>query len=240
MADTHSVITPAIMYWGTPVVLITTENEDGTANIGPISSAWWLGHRCVLGIGSKSQTTTNLLRNKQCVLNLPSDDMGHYINSIAKTTGSPVVPPFKQGLRYEFCKDKFARSGLTEQASDLVRPPRITQCPVQMEAEMINSMELMHDLPDRKGVVLAIEVKILRTHVRNDLRLAGHANRIDPDRWRPMIMSFQELYGLGPKSTESKLATIDEERYRMLTRSDAVKQGGDMDLVDTKESAATN
>ncbi|KUL85642.1 hypothetical protein ZTR_08855 [Talaromyces verruculosus] len=240
MVDTHSIITPAIMYWGTPVVLITTENEDGTANIAPMSSAWWLGHRCVLGMGSISQTATNLLRNKQCVLNLSSDDMGHYINSLAKTTGSAVVPPRKQGLGYEFCKDKFARSGLTQQPSDLVRPPRIAECPVQMEAEMMNSMKLMHDLPDRKGAVLAIEVKILRTHVRNDLRLPGHANRIDPDRWRPMIMSFQELYGLGPKSTESKLATIDEERYRMLTRSDVVKQGGDMDLGNSEESAATN
>lgn len=238
MAETHSIITPAIMYWGTPVVLITTENEDGTTNIAPMSSAWWLGHRCVLGLASMSQTTTNLLRNKQCVLNLSSDDMGHYINSIAKTTGSPVVSPLKKVLGYEFCKDKFARSGLTQQPSDLVRPPRVTECPVQMEAELMNSMGLMHDLPDRRGALLALEVKILRTHVRNDLRLPGHANRIDPDRWRPMIMSFQELYGLAPKSTQSKLATIDEEKYRVITRSDVVKQGGDMDGVNSDESAA--
>lgn len=103
---------------------------------------------------------------------------------------SPMVPPRKLGLGYELCKDKFARSGLTQQPSDLIRPPRITECPVQMEAEMMNSMELMHNLPDRKGALLAIELKILRTHVRNDLRLPGHANRIDADRWRPMIMSF--------------------------------------------------
>jgi hypothetical protein len=109
-----------------------------------------------------------------------------------------------------------------------------------MEAELINSVELMHDLPDRREALLSIEVKILRTQVRNDLRLPGHANRIDPDRWRPMIMSFQELYGLAPKSTQSKLATIDEERYRTLTRSDVVKQGGDMDLVNREESAATD
>lgn len=148
MADTHSNITPTNMYWGTPVVLITTENEDETTNIGPMSSAWWLGHRCVQELASVSQTTINLLRNKQCVLNLPSDDMGYYINSIAKTTGSPIVPPMKQMLGYEYCKDKFTRSRLTQQPSDLVRPPRVAECPVQMEAELINSVELMHDLPD--------------------------------------------------------------------------------------------
>jgi len=217
------------MYWGTPVVLITTENEDGTANIGPMSSAWWLGHRCVLGLATVSQTTINLLRTKQCVLNLPSEDMGPYINAIAKTTGTSVIPAAKQILGYKYCKDKFGRSGLTPHPSDLVRPPRITECPVQMEAELVIGTELMQDVPDLKGFLLAIEVKVVRTHVRNDLRLAGHANRIDPDCWRPMIMSFQELYGLAPKKTASTLASIDEERYRALTGSDMVKQGGVMD-----------
>ncbi|KAF9773461.1 hypothetical protein IL306_008702 [Fusarium sp. DS 682] len=232
MADTHSIITPAIMYWGTPVALITTLNDDGTANIGPISSVWWLGHRCVLGLASGAQTTINLFRTKQCVINLASDDMAHYINPIAKTTGTPDVPLGKKNRGYKHCKDKFGLSGLTQQVSDLVQPPRITECPVQMEAEFMNSMELMQDLPDRKGVLLAIEVKILRTHVRNDLRLAGHANRIDPDRWKPLIMSFQNFYGLTPsKVAESNLATIDEEEYRGLTRSDVVKQGGDMDRI---------
>ncbi|KAK7926625.1 hypothetical protein PG985_003623 [Apiospora marii] len=214
----HSVITPAIMYWGTPVVMVTTENEDGTANIAPMSS-----------------TTNNLLRTKQCVLNLPSDSMGPYINAMAKTTGTPVVPPLKQALGYEHCKDKFARSGLTRQPSDLVRPPRIAECPVQMEAEVMGTTELMQDDPDRAGVILAIEVKVVRTHVLNELRLPGHSNRIDPDRWRPMIMSFQELYGLAPKKTSSKLASIDEEKYRGLTQSDPVAPADILDDVETTE-----
>ncbi|KAK8033802.1 hypothetical protein PG991_003200 [Apiospora marii] len=206
------------MYWGTPVVMVTTENEDGTANIAPMSS-----------------TTNNLLRTKQCVLNLPSDSMGPYINAMAKTTGTPVVPPLKQALGYEHCKDKFARSGLTRQPSDLVRPPRIAECPVQMEAEVMGTTELMQDDPDRAGVILAIEVKVVRTHVLNELRLPGHSNRIDPDRWRPMIMSFQELYGLAPKKTSSKLASIDEEKYRGLTQSDPVAPADILDDVETTE-----
>jgi flavin reductase (DIM6/NTAB) family NADH-FMN oxidoreductase RutF len=238
MADTHSIITPAIMYWGTPVALITTSNEDGTANIGPISSVWWLGHRCVLGLASGSQTTINLFRTKQCVINLPSNDMAHYINPIAKTTGTPTVPPGKKDRGYKHCKDKFSASGLTQQASDFVQPPRIAECPVQMEAEVTNSMELMQDVPDRRGILVAIEVKVLRTHVRNDLRMDGYADRIDPDRWRPLIMSFQEFYGLMPtKVAESNLATIDEEKYRVVTRSDVVKQGGDMDTLDSEAGA---
>ena len=163
--------------------------------------------------------------------------MGHHINAIARKTGTLEVPPIKQALGYEYCQDKFERAGLTRQVSGLIRPPRVAECPIQMEAELMGFTEMMKDLPDRSGIILALEVKILRTHVRHDIRLAGHANRIDPDRWRPMIMSFQELYGLAPsKVTKSKLASIDEESYRPLTRSQVVNQGGDMDRVEIEET----
>ena len=43
----------------------------------------------------------------------------------------------------------------------------------------------------------------------------GHPNRIDPDKWRPLIMSFQEFYGLAPgKVHESTLGQIAEVLYR--------------------------
>lgn len=37
------VIQPKMLYFGTPVVLISTLNEDGSPNIAPMSSAWWQG-----------------------------------------------------------------------------------------------------------------------------------------------------------------------------------------------------
>ncbi len=58
----HKEIEPAVLYLGTPVVLITTQNEDGSANISPMSSAWWLGWSCMLGLDASSKTTMNLVR----------------------------------------------------------------------------------------------------------------------------------------------------------------------------------
>ncbi|HEX5075306.1 MAG TPA: hypothetical protein VFW03_19000 [Gemmatimonadaceae bacterium] len=46
------------------------------------------------------------------------------------------------------------------------------------------------------------------------VRLPGHRNRIDPDRWRPLIMSFQQFYGLGDRVQTSTLAEISEDSYR--------------------------
>ncbi|CAH0055814.1 unnamed protein product [Clonostachys solani] len=67
---------------------------------------------------------------------------------------------------------------------------------------------------DAKGFI-ALEVKVLRTHVEENIRMAGHKNRIDPDLWHPMIMSFQELYGLNPRKIAAfELARVHEEEYR--------------------------
>lgn len=220
-------ISPAIFYWGTPVVLITTENEDGTFNIVPMSSAWWLGNRCMLGLGAVSQTTINLIRTKQCVLNLASDDMEKAVNALAKTTGPKGVLTaaedtgylyFKRMNGYEYVPDKFGRCGLTPAPSDLIRPPRIAECPAQMEAELKGVQEMMQDV-ETKGFI-ALEVKVLQTHVHQNIRMLGHANRIDPDKWYPLIMSFQEFYGLAPKKVSpSILANIKEEEYRPFSNS---------------------
>ncbi|MEA2222773.1 MAG: hypothetical protein QOH83_1149 [Solirubrobacteraceae bacterium] len=54
----HTITDPPILYFGTPVVLISTENEDGSPNLAPMSSAWWLGRRCMLGLAVASIEAT--------------------------------------------------------------------------------------------------------------------------------------------------------------------------------------
>src|SRR5690349_20937818 len=41
-------------------------NEDGSANISPLSSFWALGDRVVLGIGEQGQGCSNLLARGEC------------------------------------------------------------------------------------------------------------------------------------------------------------------------------
>ncbi|KAE9378298.1 hypothetical protein N431DRAFT_399870 [Stipitochalara longipes BDJ] len=214
----HHTISPAILYWGTPVVLITTLNLDGTPNIAPMSSAWWLGHRCMIGLGAHSQTAENLLRTKTCVLNLPTEDMTPAINALARTTGSNPVPEWKHSVGYVHVKDKFAHSRLSPQDSDAVPPPRIKECPVQMEAELVVAHEMMGDVPERKKAILALELKILRVHVEDELKLDGFENRVDVEMLRPLFMVFQEFFGMKRGKVEkSRLAEIGEENYRGLT-----------------------
>ena len=210
----HLVSEPAILYFGTPVVLISTVNEDGSFNLAPMSSVFWLGWRGVLGLAAPSQTTQNLLRTGQCVLNLPSADLAGAVNRLARTTGSDPVPAGKRQKGYRTERDKFGLAGLTPVAAETVAPPRVLECPVQLEAVL----EAAHGIAEAdaavRGRLMNLEVRIQRVHLDESILLAGHPNRVDPDRWRPLIMSFQHFYGLGPRVHASTLAQIPEELYR--------------------------
>jgi flavin reductase (DIM6/NTAB) family NADH-FMN oxidoreductase RutF len=214
---THRSIDPAILYFGTPVVLVTSENPDGTTNIAPMSSAWWLGRSCLLGFGARSQTPVNILRTGQCVLNLPSVDQVAAVDRLARTTGSNPVPPHKLAMGYRHEADKFSIAGLSPMPSELVAPLRIAECPVQMEATLSASHPLAVDDPQRRGALVALEVHVARVHIVEALRMDGHEDRIDPTRWRPLIMSFCQFFGLGDMIHPSTLATIPESAYRPRT-----------------------
>ena len=62
--------------------------------------------------------------------------------------------------------------------------------------------------------IVCIDVRITLVHAHPSVLMDGKSNRIDPDRWRPLIMSFQRFYGLGPELSESRLAGIPEAMYR--------------------------
>lgn len=213
-APTTVAVEPAILYFGTPVVLISTENEDGSSNLAPMSSAFWLGWRCMLGLDASSKNTENLLRTGQCVLNLPSPAEVAAVNRLARLTGSDPVPAAKQMRNYTHEKNKWEIAGLTPVASETVKPPRALECPVQMEAVLATSHGFMEDDAAWKVGIKIFEVRIQRVHVHPSILIDGESNRIDPDKWRPLIMSFQKFYGLAPGQVHSsRLGEIPEATY---------------------------
>ena len=209
----HKVFEPNILYFGTPVALLTTTNEDGTANVAPMSSVFFLSWRCMLGLQANSKTTENLRRTGELVINLPSVDLVSHVDRLAKTTGTDPVPRDKinRGFRHE--KQKFEIAGLTPVASETVVPPRVRECPVQLEAVLEFGRSLDVDGP-LDGFLMTFETRIQRVHIEESILMDGNANRVDPDKWRPLIFNFQQFYGLGGKVQASTLGEIDETLYR--------------------------
>src|SRR6202166_3235848 len=144
----HKRIEPAILYLGTPVVLNSTVNENGSYNLAPMSSAFWLGWRCMLGFEAVSKTPQNIIRTGECVINVPSVDQVDAVNRLAMTTGSDPVPAGKSLRGYRYEAHKFATAGLTPIASEVVVPPRVLECPIQLEAELVRVNPMMTDQYD--------------------------------------------------------------------------------------------
>lgn len=203
----HKTIEPTILYFGTPVAIISTLNADGTPNLAPMSSIWWLGWSCMLGLGQMGQTSDNLIRTRECVINLPSVDLVSHVDRLAMTTGKDPVPERKRSWGYRHEADKFGIAGLTPMRSDIVAAPRVAECPVQMEG-------VVHDVRafGKNTSAWAFEVHIERLHVEESLLVPGtSAERphVDPTRWQPLIMSFCRFFGTGDEVHPSRLAASD-------------------------------
>ena len=209
---------PSILYFGTPVVIVSTKNPNGTDNLAPISSIFWLGWRCIIGIGASSQTAKNLSTEKEAVLNLPSANEVEAVNLLAKTTGTNPVPQSKVLKGYRFEEDKFEIAGLTRVQSETVKALRVKECPVHMEVVVKAVHNLAEDDSLHQGKIKTFELKINRIFLDKSILMDNDPNRIDPDKWKPLIMSFQEFYTVGTKIHRSILAEIPESLYNLYDR----------------------
>jgi flavin reductase (DIM6/NTAB) family NADH-FMN oxidoreductase RutF len=188
-AEGHVTITPSILYFGTPVVLLTTENENGSANLAPMSSAWALGQAIVLGLGADGQTAANLASRPELVINVPAPSQWEAVERLAPLTGRCPVPSRKQGV-FRFEPDKFAAAGLRPEPADLVRPPRVAECPLQIEA-------LAADLrPGVSGEFVIVQAEVVKVHADPRIVVPG-TQHVDPARWSPLIYNFRHYFGLG-------------------------------------------
>ncbi|MDJ1496505.1 flavin reductase family protein [Cytophagaceae bacterium DM2B3-1] len=210
----HQISNPSILYFGTPVVLISTLNENNSYNLAPISSAFWLGWRCMIGISALSKTTENLLRTGECVLNLPSVNEVAAVNRLALTTGSKPVPEGKLAKGYRFEPDKFDIAGLSAVDSEIVVAPRVLECPVQMEAQLVATHPIAEESSTQRGKIVSIELKVVRVYLEESIQMKDNPDRVDPDKWRPLIMNFQQFYGLGEQVHPSILAQVPEQLYQ--------------------------
>jgi len=217
----HITAAPSILYFGTPVVIISSENENGSYNLAPISSAFWLGWRCVIGIGTNTKTAQNLIRTKECVLNLPSVNEASIVNRLALTTGCNPVPDRKKSKGYRYEPNKFEIADATPMPSKMVSVPGVKECPVQLEAIVRAVNPIGEEEEGLKNQIVSMELKIVSIRIEENILMDGDPTHIDPDKWRPLMMSFQQFYGLGKQVHPSTLSQIPEHLYKI----SVVKQG---------------
>ncbi|WP_254427186.1 flavin reductase family protein [Rhodanobacter sp. C01] len=193
------VIRPSILYFGTPIILITTRNPDGSTDITPMSSAWALADRVVIGLTSDGQGLANLLRERECVLNLADTAQHESIERLAPTTGRDPVPAWKRDIGYRHEPDKFALACWHALPSSTVAAPRIAESPLQLEARLSHALACQLDAwRGQAGGYVILELEVLRVHAHAEIVIPG-TQHIDPARYHPLFYVFRHYFGRGSR-----------------------------------------
>jgi len=153
-----------------PIALVSTVSGEGQFNLAPFS---FFNAICSnppmicfsTGIRARPEpwkdTLRNIDRTKEFVANVVSEEIAEPMNL---TSGD--YPPEV---------DEFRVAGLTPVPSDLVRPPRVKESPVQMECKLHFFIDISA-LPGGGSIVLG---EVVRFHV-DDAVVDGF--KVDPDK----------------------------------------------------------
>lgn len=193
------VIDPPVLYPGTPVVLLSSMNQDGTTNLAPMSSAWALGKTVVLGLGLEGQSFQNLSARPDCVINYASAPLWPAVERLAPLTGASPVPAAK-AAQFRTERDKFGAAGLTPVPGDLVTTARVAECPIQIEARVLDARPLT------TGDAGVVEVAVLRVHVHPELA-EPDLRHVRVTKWEPLFYVFRHYIGRGAELGRTFRAT---------------------------------
>ncbi|OWK71594.1 flavin reductase family protein [Pedobacter sp. AJM] len=143
-----------------PICFASTIDDDGNINLSPFSFFNMFSTKppiCVFSPARRVRDNTtkhtleNVLQVKECVINIVNYEMVQQM-SLASTE-------YAKGV------NEFEKAGFTMLKSDLVKPPRVAEAPVQFEC-VVNQVIPLGDQHGAGNLILA-EVKLI--HINEDI-----------------------------------------------------------------------
>lgn len=140
-----------------PICFASTVDKHGNVNLSPFSFFNMVSTNPPICVFSPSRrvrdsTTKHTLENirevPECVINIVTYDM------VQQTSLASVEYP--KGV------NEFIKAGFTPIASELVRPPRVAESPVQFEC-VVNEVKVLGHGPGAGNLILA-EIKLMHIH----------------------------------------------------------------------------
>jgi flavin reductase (DIM6/NTAB) family NADH-FMN oxidoreductase RutF len=151
-----------------PICFASTVNKEGEPNLAPFSFFNIFSSNPPIAVfspaysgrtGAAKDTLNNVKEVPECVINVVNYNMVHQ-TSLASS-------PFPKGV------NEFVKSGLTPIASDLVKPFRVKESPVQLEAKVLEVKEL----GKAGGAGNLVICEIIRMHISESV--LNEAQQID-------------------------------------------------------------
>jgi flavin reductase (DIM6/NTAB) family NADH-FMN oxidoreductase RutF len=143
-----------------PICLASTVDAEGNVNLSPFSFFNLFSVNPPVCVFSPSRrvrdnTTKHTLENirqvPECVINIVNYDMVQQVSL--------------SSVDYPLGVNEFVKSGLTELASEMVKPPRVAEAPVQLEC-VVREIVKLGDGPGAGNLVIA-EIKLI--HINEDI-----------------------------------------------------------------------
>lgn len=143
-----------------PIAFVSTMDKNGNPNLSPYSFFNVFSANPPILIfspvrrvrdNSIKHTLENALETKEVVINVVNWDMVQQV-SLSSTE-------YDQGI------NEFEKSGLTMLESDLVKPPRVKESPVQYECRVNDTIALGQD----GGAGNLVIAEVVKLHIREDL-----------------------------------------------------------------------
>jgi flavin reductase (DIM6/NTAB) family NADH-FMN oxidoreductase RutF len=154
-----------------PICFASTIDQEGNRNIAPFSFFNVFSSNPPIAVfsparsgrtGEQKDTLLNVLEVPEVVINIVNYDMVHQM-SLASS-------PYPKGV------DEFVKSGLTPIESEMVKPYRIKESPVQMECKVIE----VKSLGEGGGAGNLIICEVLKIHI--DENVLDAKNMIDQQK----------------------------------------------------------
>ncbi len=143
-----------------PICFASTIDKDGNVNLSPFSFFNMMGQNppiCIFSPlrkmrdGSTKHTLENIWEHPECVINV--------VNYSIVQQQSLASVEYPKGV------NEFVKAGFTELPSELVKPPRVAESPVQLECKIRDVISIT-DQPGAANLVIA---EVVRLHIHEDL-----------------------------------------------------------------------
>lgn len=162
----------------TPIVLVTTVNASGTANIITLA---WVGIVCsnpfTISVAIRPSRYSHALLEAvpELVINVPSREIVNQTDYCGTVSGIGV--------------DKFSATGLTAVPAKAVKPPLIKECPVNIECRVVNRLPLgTHDVFMSEVIEVQVDEEVL-----------DEAGKLDFSRVAPFVYAGMDYWTLAEK-----------------------------------------
>jgi flavin reductase (DIM6/NTAB) family NADH-FMN oxidoreductase RutF len=166
-ADFYKLLSPKL------TVLVTTTDEQGKDEVSPFSFVAPVSFDpplLMLAVGPNKHSYWNITRVNEFVVNIPGERL--------------LEKVWIAGGKWDPKKSKIEKAGLETAPSEVVRPPRLSECPINMECYV--------EFAKKAGDHVMVVGRVVKTHV--DKEYVDEKNRLKVDLLRPPLHVSDNLF----------------------------------------------